>query len=160
MGTLHGSFVTAAMLVAMAGISASATAADVASNSRGVSIVTATNMLQADGSTSQTWTVKFVQENLEGPYNGESWGGECNGMGLVASDGAYSGVSRCSISITADDGYTFELKDSVEGGDWVITGGKGKFKGVAGKGRTTYTWGDPVYGDKIGWTSEGVLNLP
>lgn len=159
MRALIGGIATTVVAVAMLGFSASALAADVALNSQGISIVMTTSMTQADGTISQTWTVKFVQENLDGPYRGETWGGECNGMGLVASDGAYSGVSRCSVNITADDGYTFELKDTAEGGDWVVTGGKGKFQGVAGMGHMTYTWGDPVYGDKISWASEGTLKM-
>lgn len=127
---------------------------------KGVSIVAAQNSAQADGSTSQTWTVKFVQENLDGEYKGQTWGGECVGMGLVTADGTYSGVSRCSVDVTADDGYTFELKDNAEGGDWVVTSGKGMFKGATGGGHTSYVWGDTVFGDKIAWTSTGTLVLP
>ncbi len=70
---------------------------------------------------------------------------------------ALAGAKTC---VSAEDSYNVDYTDNAEGGDWVVTGGKGKFKGATGSGHSTYTWGDSVFGDKITMTSEGTITLP
>lgn len=154
----------AGALVAVAGLAALAApagAATLSSTARGISVIAIINYPMADGSTEQSFTVKFVQENLTGDSAGERWSGDCAGPGFVTADGAYSGSYRCTINVTAEDAYTiYAAQDTPEGADFVITGGKGKYKGATGSGHTTYVWGDTVFGDRIAWESKTEMTLP
>lgn len=140
---------------------APATAAEtITSKTRGVTFATVENLNHADGTIGQLFRVKFVEDITEGSHMGETWSGECWGSGLVAADGAYAGQLRCTTAVTADDAFTFQVDhDTAEGGDYVITGGKGKFAGATGKGFYKHYWGDAVFGDKLAWTGEMTLEL-
>jgi hypothetical protein len=128
---------------------------------KGVSIVLLENFTMEDGSQTQLFKVKWVQDITDGDHKGESWGGDCYGTGVVTADGAYGGSLRCSANVTAEDGYTYQIdNDTAEGGKLVITGGKGRFAGATGTGSYTYYWGDTVFGDKNAWTGDLTINLP
>ena len=126
----------------------------------GVVIVNIKNVDLADGSIVQQLDSKYVWTMSEGDMAGQTWGGVCYALGRVTPEGVYSGAARCNDTVTAEDSYTTDYTDNAEGGDWVVTGGKGKFKGATGGGRTVYTWGDTTFGDKITMTSEGTITLP
>lgn len=151
-----------AAIAVLAALPAAAMAAStVESTARGISVIKIENYPMADGSTVQSFTFKIVQENVTGGAAGERWGGDCVGDGVVTADGAYTGSYRCTINVTADDAYTlYAAHDAPEGADFVITGGKGKYKGATGSGHTTYTWGDTVFGDRIAFESETSMTLP
>lgn len=128
--------------------------------STGVAVINLKNIDLSDGSIVQIIDSKYVWTQTEGEMAGQSWGGVCYGLGKVTPDGVYSGVARCEDSVTPEDSYNVDYTDTAEGGDWVVTGGKGKFKGATGSGHNVYTWGDAVFGDKITMTSEGTITLP
>ena len=126
----------------------------------GVAVFNVKNIDLADGSIVQITDSKYVWTQTEGEMAGQSWGGFCYGLGRVTPEGVYSGAARCDDTVTAKDSYTVDYSENAEGGDWVVTGGKGKFKGATGGGRIVYTWGDTVFGDKLTMTSEGTITLP
>ena len=128
--------------------------------STGVAVINLRNVDLADGSKVQMWDSKYVSTQTGGDMAGQIWGGACYGLGRVSPKGVYSGAGRCEDVVSAEDSYNVDYTDNAEGGDWVVTGGKGKFKGATGSGHSTYTWGDPVFGDKITMTSEGTITLP
>ena len=127
---------------------------------QGVAIVDLQNFPLSDGSTVQWWVSRTVSTELEGDMAGQSRSANCRGFGKVTPEGVYSGVGRCDETWSAEDVMTFDYSDDAKGGDWVLTGGTGKFKGAKGSGHNTYTWGDPVYGDRITYTTEGTITLP
>ena len=129
-------------------------------NSTGVAIFNVKNVNLADGSIVQVIDSKYVWTQIDGDTAGQSWGGFCYGLGRVSPEGVYTGQSRCEDSMSAEDSYTTEYTETAEGGEWVVTGGKGKFAGATGSGRIVYTWGDAVFGDRITMTSVGSINLP
>ena len=128
--------------------------------SQGVAIIEVENFNLADGSIVQKIASHYVWTETEGEMAGQSRGGTCIGLGQVTADGAYSGTARCNEVLSAEDAFTTTYTDNADGGDWVVTGGTGKFKGATGSGHTTYTWGDTVFGDKITMTSAGTITLP
>ena len=128
--------------------------------SQGVAIVDLQNFPLADGSIVQWWASRTVLTELEGDMAGQTRGVNCHGLGKVTPEGVYSGLARCDVTMSAEDVMTIDYSDDATGGDWVVTGGTGKFKGATGSGRATYTWGDAVYGDRITYTDEGTITLP
>ena len=131
----------------------------IAIKSTGVAIIEIENVNLSDGSIVQKIAVDYVWTETEGETAGQSSGGSCIALGQVTAEGVYSGVGRCDESTSAEDSFTTTYTDNAEGGDWVVTGGKGKFAGATGAGRITYTWGDAVFGDKITMTNEGTITL-
>jgi hypothetical protein len=126
----------------------------------GVAVFNVKNINLADGSIVQITDSRYVWTASEGDTAGQTWGGFCYGLGRVTPEGVYTGEARCEDNGTAEDSYNVEYTENVEGGDWVVTGGKGKFKGATGGGHITYIWGDTVFGDKLTMTSEGTITLP
>lgn len=145
-------------LILSSGVPLAATTLTV--NSQGAAVLSVLNFPMADGSTAQTFTTKYVEMGIDGDFKGQTWGGECAGSGVVSAEGVYSGQYLCTTTLNADDAFTISVTDKAEGADWVVTGGKGKFKGATGKGHTAYTWGDAVFGDKITIAAEGTIILP
>lgn len=138
-----------------------AAAAEFSMTATGVSVIDLHSYpAHADGSVSQHFTFRLVQINLEGDLAGETWGADCVGEGLVSADGVYAGTWRCTMTISAEDAFTYEGTDNAEGATFEITGGKGRFAGATGSGTAAYTWGDTVFGDKITFTSEMTLTTP
>ena len=131
----------------------------IAFKSTGVAIIEVENVNLSDGSIVQKVVSTYVWTETEGEMAGQSRGGSCIGLGQVTVEGVYSGVARCNESISAEDSFTTTYTDTAEGGDWVVTGGKGKYAGATGTGHVTYVWGDPVFGDKITMTNEGTMTL-
>lgn len=129
-------------------------------NSTGVAIFNAKSINLADGSIVQVIDSKYIWTQIDGDMAGQSWGGFCYGLGRVTPEGAFTGEARCEDSMSAEDSYNTEYTETAEGGDWVVTGGKGKFKGATGSGHIVYTWGDTVFGDRLTMTSQGTIILP
>lgn len=139
----------------------SAAAGPLSITAQGVSFVDLRNAPQADGTTSQQFDIKAVQINTDGDMKGETWGTDCMGGALVDAAGSYSGWFRCTVNVSADDAFTYQVDhDRPDGSSAVITGGKGKFKGATGTVDFTYTWGDTVFGDRLTWTSKTAMSLP
>lgn len=128
--------------------------------STGTSFITLDNVPMSDGRIVQHFHVQYVETLIEGDGAGETRGGECDGMGIVDAAGVYAGHFLCSTSASADDAFTAEWHDNAAGGDWVITGGKGKYAGASGTGRTDYLWGDSVFGDRMTWSTSATITLP
>lgn len=150
----------AGTIVALAAAGSSAQAADMKLSLKGVAIVDGQNLTQLDGTTSQIFKTKIVSEVIGGDFAGQTWGGECWGDGLVVDGQGYTGNYRCSVYVAADEGFTYQVdRDSDAGGDFVITGGKGRFAGATGNGHVAYTWGDTQFGDKLTYTMEGTITL-
>ena len=127
---------------------------------QGVNVGDIQNFKLTDGSTTQLVTGRTVWTGTEGDMAGQSWSVTCHGLGKVTADGVYSSTNRCEETHSAEDTINGDYKDTAEGGDWVITGGTGKYKGATGGGHITYTWGDTVFGDRITMTYEGTITLP
>ena len=132
----------------------------IAFKSTDVAIIEIENVNLSDGSIVQKVTSHYVKTETEGEMAGQSRGGSCIGLGQVTAEGVYSGVYRCDEGVSAEDSFTSTYTDNAEGGNWVVTGGKGKFAGATGTGHITYTWGDAVFGDKITMTNAGTITLP
>lgn len=128
--------------------------------SSGTSFIKLDNYPQADGRIVQHFHVQYVETVQEGDGAGTTRGGECDGMGLVDAAGVYAGHFLCTTSVSADDAFTLEFNDTAAGAEWVVTGGKGKYKGATGKGHMDYTWGDSVFGDRMTWASSGAMVQP
>lgn len=126
----------------------------------GVGIIDLQNFKHADGSTAQLFTTRSVWTFTEGDFAGTSAGVTCHGLGNVTAEGVYSGQLLCEETYSATDTTTTNYVDGPTGGDWVIIGGTGKYKGAKGGGHVTYTWGDAVFGDKVTMTNEGTITLP
>lgn len=134
------------------------------SKGHGVTFVNEGNQSMADGSVTQLVTAKYVEIADDGDFAGQTWSAACYGMGSVTAAGDYSGVFHCTANLTADDAFTFVITDNPQGGETVITSGKGKYKGATGNGTVTYTWGD-VVGANINesfvtWVDEFTVVLP
>jgi hypothetical protein len=138
-----------------------AAAATLSITSQGVSVVDLKSAQQADGTIAQQFNLKAVQVNTDGDLKGETWGSDCMGGGLVDAAGNYSGWFRCTVNVSAEDAFTFQVDhDRADGSSAVITGGKGKFKDATGTIEFAYTWGDTVFGDRLTWTSKTAMSLP
>lgn len=126
----------------------------------GVGIIDLQNFKMSDGTTAQLFTTKTVWMPSEGDSGGQPTGVVCHGLGKVTPDGVYSGDMLCQETYSAEDTTTTSYVDGPTGGDWVIIGGTGRYKGATGSGHVTYTWGDAVFGDKVAMTNEGTITLP
>ena len=91
---------------------------------------------------------------------GQTWVGECHGLGDITKDGVYSGTNRCTAHFSDKDTLTWILNDTATGAESTITGGSGKYAGATGTGHLTYTWGDTVFGDRFTYAAESTIILP
>jgi len=128
--------------------------------STGAAFLEIENTVLADGSTVQVYHSQVVWMNEGGDFAGQPQSVTCTGQGMVTAEGSYSGVGRCDTVDSAEDAYTTTYTDTAEGGDWVVTGGRGKYAGATGSGQITYIWGDAVFGQTITMISEGTITLP
>lgn len=128
--------------------------------SQGVAVIDRQNFPLSDGSAVQLIAFRTVWTELEGDLAGQSRGSSCHGLGKVTPEGVYSGLGRCEATWSAKDALTLDYSDGAGGGDWVVIGGTGKFKGAKGSGHVTFVWFDAVNGDKATLTDEGTITLP
>ena len=147
-----------AMILALAAPAAAETTLTI--QSTGAAFLELENTVLADGSTVQVYHTQIIFMNTGGDFAGQTQSGTCTGQGMVTPDGVYSGIGRCDIVESAEDAYTMTYTDTAEGGEWVVTGGRGKYTGATGSGTTTYTWGDAVFGQTFTTISEGSIVLP
>ena len=129
---------------------------------KGVAVVDAQLFPMADGSTGETFRSRLVAQTVVGDFRGQIISGDCYGQGSTSAAGAYLGTVACTMHVSADDAYTWTTADdSSNGGDiaFVVTGGKGRFRGATGRGHYVYDWGGGDDGDRLTWTMETTINL-
>ncbi len=126
----------------------------------GTSFIQVQTFDRGDGSKVQINIIKYVGIGTSGDMAGQTWSGECYGLGDVTKDGVYSGTNRCTAHFSDKDSMTWVLNDTAAGGDATITGGSGKYAGAKGTGHLAYTWGDTVFGDRITYSADVTAVLP